>query len=172
MNNSHILLGTNLGNKIANLNKALQLITSAGIKIKKNSPVYQTKAWGNINQDDFYNAVLLVDTSLSATDLLKTVLEIEIRMGRVRGDEKWMPRLIDIDILYYNEEVVQMDNLIIPHPFIAERKFTLIPLNDISPDYMHPLLKSSNSNLLENCKDNSEVMRTTVELTINNSDLV
>ncbi len=85
-------------------------------------------------------------------------------MGRVRGELQWMPRLIDLDILYFNDDIIQLPDLKIPHPYIAERRFTLIPLNDIAPDFIHPQLKVSNKTLLQQCEDKSEVVKTNLKL--------
>jgi 2-amino-4-hydroxy-6-hydroxymethyldihydropteridine diphosphokinase len=168
---SYILLGTNLGNKLLHLNQAVQHLLASGLLIRAQSNIYQTKAWGNINQDDFLNVVLQVETKLNAIKLLETLLAIELQMGRVRGEEQWLPRLIDIDILYYNDEVVDHPHLIIPHPYIAKRRFTLIPLNDIDPAYIHPQLKLSNKALLEACEDIGEVIKTNLKLEFNNLTL-
>jgi 2-amino-4-hydroxy-6-hydroxymethyldihydropteridine diphosphokinase len=101
---------------------------------------------------------------LDATQLLNELLAIEILMGRVRGQLQWMPRLIDIDILYFNDEIIQLPNLKIPHPYIAERRFTLIPLNDLAPNFIHPKLNLSNNKLLQKCVDKSEVVKTNLTL--------
>jgi 2-amino-4-hydroxy-6-hydroxymethyldihydropteridine diphosphokinase len=156
----YILLGSNLNNKISQLNTALQNIIAQGLNVKACSSVYQTKAWGNTNQDDFLNVVLKAQTNLNASDLLETLLNIELQMGRIRGQEKWMPRLIDIDILYYEEEIIQLPNLILPHLYIQQRRFTLIPLNEVAPHYVHPILKLTNAKLLELCEDESDVIKT------------
>jgi 2-amino-4-hydroxy-6-hydroxymethyldihydropteridine diphosphokinase len=165
---AYILLGSNLKNKLSQLNIALHSIKVEGLNVEASSSIYQTKAWGNTNQDDFLNVVLKVDTKLGASLLLETLLKIEIQMGRVRGQLQWMPRLIDLDILYFNDEIVDLPNLKIPHPYIAKRRFTLIPLNDIDPNYIHPQLKLSNKALLDACEDKSEVIKTTLKLEFNN----
>lgn len=172
MFNSYLLMGSNLGSKISNLNKAVQLISEAGLLVKKQSPIYQTKAWGNVNQDDFFNVVLLIGTKLKALDLLKLLLEIEVKVGRKRGSEKWQPRIIDIDILYFEHEIINMPQLNVPHPYISQRRFTLIPLNDIDPEFIHPVLNISNKQLLENCSDPSEVILTPYTLTLANNEFL
>lgn len=168
MASSYILLGSNLGNKLFHLNKSLQLIIASGMRPGQMSKIYQTKAWGNQNQDDFYNVVLKIETNFTAVKLLETLLAIESEMGRIRSEEKWLPRIIDLDILYYNNDILNLPNLQIPHPFIAQRKFTLIPLNDIAPDYNHPLLGLTNKELLQNCLDQGEVIETNLSLDIEN----
>jgi 2-amino-4-hydroxy-6-hydroxymethyldihydropteridine diphosphokinase len=164
VSNVYILLGSNLGDQLSNLQEACSFLKSNSIKVIASSLIYQTKAWGNTNQDDFLNVVLKVDTKLSASLLLETLLKIELQMGRVRGELQWMPRLIDIDILYFNDEIVQLPHLKIPHPYIAERRFTLIPLNDIAPDFIHPQLNVSNKTLLQQCEDKTEVVKTNLKL--------
>lgn len=165
---SYILLGSNLGNKLAHLEKAIFCLKQAGLNLIEISHLYQTKAWGNQNQDDFYNVVLKIETNFTAVKLLETLLAIESEMGRIRSEEKWLPRIIDLDILYYNNDILNLPNLQIPHPFIAQRKFTLIPLNDIAPDYNHPLLGLTNKELLQNCLDQGEVIETNLSLDIEN----
>jgi 2-amino-4-hydroxy-6-hydroxymethyldihydropteridine diphosphokinase len=116
----------------------------------------------------FTTVVLKIETNLNAVDLLETLLAIESEMGRIRSEEKWLPRIIDLDILYYNNEVIDLPELQIPHPFIAKRKFTLIPLNDIAADYIHPVLGLTNKELLQNCLDQGEVIETNLSLDIEN----
>lgn len=141
---------------------------ASGMHLKQMSKIYQTKAWGNENQDDFYNLVLKAETNLSPVDLLETLLNIESKMGRARTEAKWLPRIIDLDILYYNNDVLDLPNLQIPHPYIAKRKFTLIPLNDIAADYIHPILGLTNKELLQYCLDQGEVIETNLSLDIDN----
>jgi 2-amino-4-hydroxy-6-hydroxymethyldihydropteridine diphosphokinase len=100
VSNVYILLGSNLGDQFSNLQEACAFLKAKSIKVIASSPIYRTKAWGNVNQDDFLNVVLNVETKLDANQLLNELLAIEILMGRVRGQLQWMPRLIDIDILY------------------------------------------------------------------------
>ncbi len=164
MSNVYILLGSNLGDQLSNLQEACSFLKAKSIKVIACSPIYRTKAWGNVNQDDFLNVILNVETKLDANQLLTELLAIEILMGRVRGQLQWMPRLIDIDILYFNDEIIQLPNLKIPHPYIAERRFTLIPLNDLAPNFIHPKLNLSNNTLLQQCVDKSEVVKTNLIL--------
>ncbi len=164
MSNVYILLGSNLGDQLSNLQEACSFLKAKSIKVIASSPIYRTKAWGNVNQDDFLNVILNVETKLDANQLLNELLAIEILMGRVRGQLQWMPRLIDIDILYFNDEIIQLPNLKIPHPYIAERRFTLIPLNDLAPNFIHPKLNLSNNKLLQKCVDKSEVVKTNLIL--------
>lgn len=156
MNRAFILLGTNLGDKMANLQKAIVLIKSELCIIISYSDIYKTAAWGNTNQDNFYNQVIEVNTELSANDLLQKLLQIETQMGRVRN-EKWEARIIDLDILYFNHEIIDTENLKIPHPYLHVRRFTLAPLVQIAPAFLHPVFNKTNAELLQNCSDNSEV---------------
>jgi 2-amino-4-hydroxy-6-hydroxymethyldihydropteridine diphosphokinase len=156
MNQAYILLGTNLGDKKANLQQAILSISANLISIVSYSGIYETAAWGNTNQDNFYNQVIEVNTELSATDLLKTLLQIETQMGRVRS-QKWEARIIDLDILYFNHEIIDTENLKVPHPYLHVRRFTLAPLVQIAAEFLHPVFNKTNTALLENCSDNSEV---------------
>lgn len=156
MNQAFILLGTNLGDKRANLQQAILSISANLISIVSNSDIYETAAWGNTNQDNFYNQVIEVKTELSANDLLQKLLQIETQMGRVRN-QKWEARIMDLDILYFNHEIIDTENLKVPHPYLHVRRFTLAPLVQIAPEFLHPVFNKSNTELLENCSDNSEV---------------
>jgi 2-amino-4-hydroxy-6-hydroxymethyldihydropteridine diphosphokinase len=113
---------------------------SSSLHIVKSSSYYHTRPWGKTDQADFINAVVQVETELTPRELLELCLAIEKQMGRIR-DEKWGPRIIDIDILCYGTQVLQEPNLTIPHPYLHERAFVLVPLNEIAPDYVHPVLQ-------------------------------
>lgn len=156
MSQSFILLGTNVGNRLQNLNEACNVIGREAGKIITTSSIYKTQAWGHTEQPDFYNQVLKIETSLSPQDLLQTLLSIEKMFGRVRN-EKWGPRTLDLDILFYENEVIHTTDLIIPHPGIPFRRFTLIPLEEIAPDLMHPVFQKSITHLLQECPDSLTV---------------
>ncbi len=164
MNTAFLSLGSNLNFPLKNLTQAIKLIQKQPIKITAYSAVYQTKAWGNTQQDDFLNAVIEVKTDYNAPCLLHELLRIEEQMGRVRNGQTWMPRIIDIDILYFNDSILHTVDLVIPHPYIAQRKFTLVPLNDVAPDYLHPILQVQNKQLLELCSDQGKVIKTTYHI--------
>lgn len=167
-----ILLGSNIGDRLSNLNTALDYISKHDIEVKKCSAVYESAAWGNKNQDDFLNAVLQIETQLKPHNLLQKLLSIEAEMGRNRGEEIWQPRIIDIDILYYNDEIIHLKTLNIPHPHIAQRKFTLMPLSEIAAQFIHPELRLTQEQLLNNCKDNGEVKKTKLQLSWNRSKVL
>ncbi len=156
MNLIYLLIGGNLGNPIENLSIASDLIEKELGKIITASSIYQTASWGITEQPDFLNQVLLVETKLSAKETMQLILSIENKMGRIRT-LKNASRIIDIDILFFNDEIINKENLTIPHPEIQNRKFALIPLNEIAPDLMHPVFTKSIKNLLSTSKDKLEV---------------
>lgn len=151
----YLSLGTNIGNLEKNLNNALKEIAAlATTRILKVSDFVITKPFGFIEQDDFLNGCVKVETLLTPKELLKEILEIEKRMGRIRK-ERWGPRVIDIDILFFNDEIIQDDELAIPHPWISQRDFVLTPLMQIAPNLVHPLKKKTIT-LLKYFLDNKE----------------
>jgi len=156
MTSIYLLLGTNLGNKIKNLEKVRELLVSNRVTIKRESSIYETAAWGIEDQPTFLNQVLEIETAKTPDKLLALTKEIEMKMGRVRM-EKWGERLIDIDILYYGDSIVNQDDLQIPHPEIQNRRFTLVPLVEIAPNFVHPQLLVSQVALLKACEDKLEV---------------
>ncbi|MFY0598046.1 MAG: 2-amino-4-hydroxy-6-hydroxymethyldihydropteridine diphosphokinase [Cyclobacteriaceae bacterium] len=160
-----LLLGTNLGSKTENLQQALRLLQNGEVIVVDYSSVYQTKAWGNENQDDFLNMVIRVDSILSPIELLEHCQEVEKKMGRKR-DEKWGSRIIDIDILYYDNIQSEETQLTIPHPGIALRRFTLTPLSEMIPSEMHPILNLTQKELLEICPDTLSCEKTEIYLEI------
>lgn len=133
-----------MGDKKKNLLIALSNIEEQIGKAIQKSSVYETEPWGNHNQPSFYNQVIAIETTLSAFELIQQLLNIELEMGRSREMQtKWEKRIIDIDILFYNEEVINTAMLIVPHPRLHERNFTLKPLLEIAPKLFHPVLKKS-----------------------------
>ncbi|HEY9116256.1 MAG TPA: 2-amino-4-hydroxy-6-hydroxymethyldihydropteridine diphosphokinase [Roseivirga sp.] len=156
MSGIYLLLGSNIGKRFKNLERARELIVSNSITIRKESKIYETAAWGNEDQEAFLNQVIEVETGKSPQRLLKITQQIENEMGRVRY-EKWGKRLIDIDILYFGDLVFAEDDLSLPHPGISDRRFTLVPLVEIAPDLVHPELKKTQTELLELCPDSLEV---------------
>ncbi len=132
-------LGTNLGDRLTNLERAKALVRDRMGTILLQSSVYQTEPWGLKDQPEFYNQVLLLETALSPETILSLILQIEKEMGRIRH-LKWDRRLIDIDILFYDREVLHLDQLTIPHPLLENRNFVLAPLSEIAPGFLHPVL--------------------------------
>jgi len=157
MNTAYIILGGNIGNRSENLRQARQFIEAEAGTISKASEIFATAAWGNIHQPDFYNQALCIHTMLGPQQLLKTLLDIEKKMGRIRGEQKWTARTIDIDILFYNDAVISEPQLSIPHPYIQERRFVLRPLAQIAGTFVHPVLHQTVNELLSRCPDSSDV---------------
>ena len=156
-NISYLSLGSNLKNKADNIFKATSFIKNKIGPIIKSSKLYTTEPWGVKNQNKFINQVLSIKTSLRPLDLLNECKNIEKKMGRI-SSRRWGERLIDIDILYYNDLILNFKKLSIPHPEIANRKFILIPLNDIDPNHVHPVLDLTNQQLLNETNDNCVVI--------------
>lgn len=147
-----LLLGSNEGDRAKHLEQACSAILDRVGSIVSSSKIYRTAAWGKTDQNDFFNQVVEINTVLLPQELLEQVLLIEKLHGRVRG-EKWGARIIDIDILLYHDLIIDDENLTVPHPGIAERKFTLVPLNEIAPNLPHPRLRKNISQLLLECSD-------------------
>jgi 2-amino-4-hydroxy-6-hydroxymethyldihydropteridine diphosphokinase len=145
---AYIGIGSNLGDSLENCRAAIRVMAAdTRNQIVRISPFYRTEPAGKIDQNWFINAVVAVKTSLSPRDLLRFLQNIEREMGRVRK-ERWGPRIIDLDILIYENQVIQNEELRVPHPRIHERRFVLAPLNDIAPELRHPLLEKTISQLL------------------------
>ncbi len=147
MPTTYLQLGTNLGDRLDLLAKATQAIARRCGEVSARSPIYETAAWGVTEQPDFLNQVLAVRTDLPPRVLLDQVLAIEREMGRERT-QRWGSRLIDIDILYYDDLVVNTPALSLPHPWLHRRRFVLVPLVDLAPDFVHPILGKTNVELL------------------------
>ena len=158
MNNTYLLLGSNMGNSKAGLSKAVEQIEKQIGKVIRQSGLYSTAAWGNTKQPDFLNQVIIVETKLSAHQTMQTILNIEKKMGRIRT-VKNAPRVIDIDILFFNKEIMEQEHLSIPHPQIQNRRFVLVPLNQLSPNLKHPVLNKTVHQLLINCPDKLNVKK-------------
>lgn len=153
-----LLLGTNVGDRLRNLEEALRLINERTGQLVRKSSVYRTAAWGKTDQPDFYNQVAELLTRLQAEELLREVLNIERDMGRQRT-EKWGERVIDIDILFFGNLQIEHDGLSVPHPQIAYRRFTLVPLAEIADTLIHPRLNKTINTLLSECPDTLPVTR-------------
>ena len=149
-------LGSNQGNRLYTIQSCIDLIHSEVAVVVKVSKLYETPAWG-FESDAFYNCAILVHTSKSAQKLLRQVLKIEKKLGRVRGNEAgYQARIIDIDIISFDEELIEIENLTIPHPLLQNRKFVLQPMMDLGLNWQHPKFKKSITELLLNCEDKSE----------------
>ncbi len=158
MNKTYLLLGSNMGNSQKQLSKAIGLIENQIGKVVRQSSLYSTAAWGNTNQPDFLNQVIIVETALAAIQTIQTILQIEKKMGRVRT-VKNAPRIIDIDILFFNKEIIDQEELTVPHPQLQNRRFVLVPLNQLSPNFMHPVLKETIHQFFIHCPDKLNVKK-------------
>lgn len=159
MNKAYLLLGSNMGNRKKYLYSAIELITKNIGEIISKSAIYSTSAWGNENQSSFLNQAIHVNTNFSAEELLEGILYIEKKLGRERK-KKWEARIIDIDMLFFNKEIIHSKQLTVPHLHLHERKFALVPLTEIAKDFIHPVLKKSVKNILKECKDKGTVIKT------------
>lgn len=158
MNTVYLLLGSNMGNSEQMLTVATNMIEKNIGKLTKSSSIYRTAAWGNEDQPDFLNQIIIVSSSLSSSTVLKEMFVIEKEMGRVRTTKN-ASRVIDIDMLFFNDEIIQTETLTVPHPQIQNRRFVLVPLAEIALDFIHPLLKKSSLELLSICGDKLNVQK-------------
>ncbi|HTB25423.1 MAG TPA: 2-amino-4-hydroxy-6-hydroxymethyldihydropteridine diphosphokinase [Puia sp.] len=152
MNKAYLLTGGNEGDRFLHMQQARTNIELICGQLLLVSSIYETAPWGKTDQPDFLNQVILVDTKFSPEELLKAILSIEEKDGRKRT-VKNAPRTIDIDILFYNNLILEKPGLTIPHPRIAIRRFVLEPLNEISPEFIHPVFGKTMRELLLECKD-------------------
>jgi 2-amino-4-hydroxy-6-hydroxymethyldihydropteridine diphosphokinase len=152
MNKIFLITGGNVGDRKKNLETAAALIEKRVGKIIIQSKIYETEAWGITYQPSFYNQILVIESQFPARKALNEILKIEAEMGRKRT-VKNAARIIDIDILFFNDDIVNEENLLIPHPEIPNRRFVLMPLNEIAPDMLHPGLKKTMKELLAESKD-------------------
>lgn len=152
MNKVYLLTGGNVGNREQYLRQSADLIEAACGKIIRRSSLYETAAWGKTDQPAFLNQALQLATELPPEELMKRLLGIEETIGRKRA-EKYGPRTIDIDILLYGDEIINFPLVTIPHPQMTNRRFVLVPLHEIAPDYKHPVLHKTITALLATCPD-------------------
>ncbi|RYD79084.1 MAG: 2-amino-4-hydroxy-6-hydroxymethyldihydropteridine diphosphokinase [Sphingobacteriales bacterium] len=154
---AYLLLGGNLGDRRKNLEMAIELLDREAGDVISVSSLYETAAWGKENQPDFLNQAVALNTNLAAVQLLDKALEIEQKLGRVRM-EKWGERLIDIDLILFGNEVIDLDGrLQIPHPQMQNRKFVMMPLAEIAPYVKHPVLGKTILEIAQNISDSLEV---------------
>ncbi|MCD4745325.1 MAG: 2-amino-4-hydroxy-6-hydroxymethyldihydropteridine diphosphokinase [Bacteroidales bacterium] len=157
MNNLILLLGGNLNDRFLILDKAKSLLEKKIGKIIKASSVYETEPWGFNNINFFLNQVVLLKTKLTPHSLLSEILEIEHFLGRLRNNTNYESRIIDIDILFYDDLIINENNLTVPHPLLHKRKFTLIPLKEVAKNFIHPVFKKTISELSDSCNDKQSV---------------
>ncbi len=157
---TYLSLGSNQGNKLENLQQACNLIAEKVGRVVKISSVYKTKSWG-FESDDFFNICVEVATNLNPEKLLENVLEIEQQLGRQRSESiEYAARVIDIDVLLFEDEIIFYKNLKVPHPRMLERKFVMVPLTEIAPNIKHPVAKKTILICLQRCTDSSEIEKT------------
>lgn len=161
---TYLSLGSNQGNKLQNLQAAVNLIGEKVGAVRKTSSVYKTASWG-FDGDDFYNICLEVSTNLNPETLIYRILEIENQLGRVRtNDEQYNARIIDVDILLFEDEIIFAPDLIVPHPRMLGRKFVMVPLTEIAPNFRHPIEKQTILMCLQNCDDKSNIEKVEEEI--------
>ena len=156
MHTTYLSLGSNIGDRQALMTQALAMLEGAAGRVVKQSAFYATKAWGITDQPDFLNICAAIETDLSPQELLTTILQTERNLGRQRKI-KWGERTIDIDILFYDDAIINEQDLIVPHPYIQDRRFILVPMVEIAPDLVHSLLHKTIDQLLKDCTDELEV---------------
>ena len=152
MHTAYLLCGGNLGNRLEYLREAAALISTLAGRLTAVSSIFETEAWGNTDQNPFLNQVLAIRTKLAAADLMTLLLSIEVDMGRLR-QELYGPRTIDIDILFFDSEIHHSRHVTIPHPEIARRRFALVPMAELAPFMVHPVLLKTMEQLLAECTD-------------------
>ncbi len=159
-------IGGNIGDKTANFIRAHKLIGQKLGTIRQVSSVYETPPWGFHAENNFWNQVVVIETVLEAEELLWRIKEIEEMFGRhdqTPTDERYESREMDIDILYFDDAFFETKTLIVPHPRLHERKFAIVPLAEIAPNFVHPLLRMDHLTLLENCRDHSIIKKVAFE---------
>lgn len=154
-----MVLGSNMGDKVGYLKDACKRLEHKAGRILQKSKVYATQPWGNTDQPEFLNMAIRLETKSSPEELMQTILNIEKEMGRVR-DQKWDPRIIDIDMVLFADLVIQTPHLTVPHPEMHRRNFVLVPLLDIAADWIHPILRESMEDLYWNNEDPLDVVMT------------
>lgn len=157
MARAYLIIGSNQGDRLQMLERALNTIHEEIGSVVNQSSIYETAPWGFDHPAEFLNQVLEIETPLDSENLLGHLLDLEKKLGRTRNDKRYSARSIDIDILFYDDFIINTETLVIPHPRLAERRFVLIPLCELVPSLRHPLLNTTLEQLLTQCKDTSDV---------------
>jgi 2-amino-4-hydroxy-6-hydroxymethyldihydropteridine diphosphokinase len=157
MNKLYILLGGNLGDKRKVFSEARGRLLELLGETTAQSAIYETEPWGFESENMFWNQALEISTNLSPEEVLNKTQQIEFELGRTRNSNQYNSRIIDIDILFYDDQIISLENLIIPHPRLQERKFALVPLCEIAPKLIHPVYEKSIRQLMEECTDTLRV---------------
>ncbi len=160
MHTAYLSLGSNIGDRQGIMTQAMMMLEDIAGRVVRQSAFYSTKAWGITDQPDFLNRCVAIATELSAKELLDTILQTERNLGRERKI-KWGERTIDIDILFYDDAIIHEQDLVVPHPYLQDRRFILVPMAEIAPELMHPVLHKTIRQLLEECNDALEVIPVT-----------
>lgn len=163
MHSTYLLIGGNLGNRPLMLSQALKLIRERIGRIVLRSSVYETEPWGFEDSRQFLNQAIKVETPLSPAALLSAILQIELVLGRIRHGDQYASRVIDIDILFYDDLIISLKHLTVPHPLMHTRRFVLVPLAEIAPNLLHPVLDLSIQQLLVQCPDQNLVIPVEIE---------
>ncbi len=158
MNSAYLLLGSNMGNSVEIVGLALAILEKECGHISKKSSLYETEPWGFESESNFLNIVVCIETERSALSLLSKIHETEQKLGRTRTNNQYTSRLIDIDILLFNDTIIESEILVIPHPRMHLRQFVLQPLSEIAGDFVHPVFLKSINQLLTECADTKNVV--------------
>ena len=159
LNRVFLGIGGNLGDRLGNLRSAVKLIGERIGNVEKISSVYLSEPWGFKHAKYFTNIVAELQTSLSADEVLTKAFEIEAELKRTRSGKGYEGRTMDIDILFYNDEVINTEKLVVPHPYICQRLFVLLPMQEIAPDFIHPQNGKTMQKLAEICPDNGKIRK-------------
>lgn len=152
MHSVYLLTGSNQGDRAAQLNRVLEELSGQAGEVILVSQVYETEAWGVEGLPAHFNQAVLLETALEPLDLLEVLQQIENKLGRVR-QERWGVRAVDIDIIYFDDKIINLPQLVVPHPLMQQRNFVLVPLAEIAPDHIHPVFQKTNAVLLQESPD-------------------